>query len=171
MLWKNNHPQTKIKARKPAWGSHGAYMLRREAGVKARARRSWRQDWECSAPCCVPQLDGGGVTLGTSVGSRAEKASEEAILPRSSVLLPSGKASVILHLLVQEAWGWMQKAWILCGKSTFLFCLHTEKDAQKEAIATVQAIHTVLYLANWVAGSKKVPSWLTIGFNLVSFAL
>lgn len=52
-----------------------------------------------------------------------------------------------------------------------LFCLHTEKDAQEETIAPVQAIRTELHLANRVAASKKVPSWLTVGFNLVSFAL
>lgn len=53
----------------------------------------------------------------------------------------------------------------------FLFYLHTEEDAQEDTVAAVQAIHTLLHLANRVAASMKVLSWLTIGFNLVSFAL
>jgi len=58
----------------------------------------------------------------------------------------------------------MQKALILCSKNIILFCLYTEKDAQKKTIAPVQAIHinTVLRLANRVATSKKVQSWLII---------
>ena len=61
-------------------------MLRREAQVKARARRIWlprgrNRDAQHLAMC--PSLTEEGVTLGISVDSRAGKTPEEAILPRS----------------------------------------------------------------------------------------
>lgn len=56
-------------------------------------------------------------------------------------------------------------------KACFCSACTQKKDAQEESIATVQAICTVLHLANSMAASKKMPSWLAIEFNLVSFAL
>lgn len=143
-----------------AWGSHGAYMLRREARVKARARRSWRQDWEYTALCCVPQLGGGGVTLGTSVGRRAGKASEAASQPRSSMLLPSGKASVTLHLLIQGTCGWMQKAEFCVVKAWFCSACTQRRMLRKKLLPLFrQSVLSYIWQIEWLQVRKCRAGW------------
>lgn len=56
----------------------------------------WGQDRGAQHLAVCPSSKEKGVTLGICTGSRAGKAAEEAILPRSGMLLPSGKASVAL---------------------------------------------------------------------------